>query len=123
MLPENKEQGWHSLSFNTSYALFLDYSFRKDGKGLLVGPSVFVYNNAVQYGSDQKPVSFRTIYPNIRIGYALFPFKKLGLYVTPWLNVGKEFSLSHKKQRDGADFKLSDVKYIGAVHIGYRYTF
>ncbi|MCE7072588.1 hypothetical protein LZG74_19895 [Dyadobacter sp. CY327] len=123
MKTENRDQGFRNLKFKNSYALFVDYALRKNGKGLLFGPSVFLYNNTVQHDDATKSTCFQTIYPNFRVGYTLFPIKKIGLYVTPWVNAGKEVNLDKRNQIGDVEFKTAKVKFIAALHIGYRFSF
>ncbi|WP_345244658.1 hypothetical protein [Nibrella saemangeumensis] len=119
----NKELGWRNLRFSPSYALFVDYSLRQSGRGLFFGPAVFLYNNYVTLSTTGQRVDFRTAYPNVRIGYTIFPFKRSNLYITPWFNIGKEIQMGSNAARPEPTYQLSPVKYIMAVHLGYRFKF
>ncbi len=119
----NRKNGWGDLRFTCSNALFVDYHFKQTGKGLFVGPSVFTYNNKVTNMNTGQAVAFKTIYPNLRVGYTWYPFKNLDLYAAPWLNVGKEFMVGNTNKFAGTAFQLDKFKYILALHIGYKYSF
>ena len=117
---ENTANGWSDLQFRSSNALFIDYSLRSDGRGFFFGPSVFVYNNKVSHEPSDHEYSFRSIYPNMRLGYTWFPFKQNGFYVSPWLNLGSEMVLGDASFKDAPKYVPSSFKYIVAVHLGYR---
>jgi hypothetical protein len=119
----NKSRGWTDLKFRCSNALFVDYHIKPSRKGLFFGPSVFSYKNEVKNSTTNQTISFRTIYPNVRVGYNWFPFKKLDLYLSPWINVGKEFSIDKNNISKGIEYSTAQVKYVAALHIGYNYRF
>jgi len=119
----NRNNGWKDVRFSCSKALFVDYHFKANGKGLFVGPSVFTYNSQAGNTSTGKTSSFKTVYPNLRVGYTWFPFKKTNLYVVPWLNMGKEFMVNHTDAAAGPRYQADNFKYILALHIGYKYSF
>lgn len=119
----NRENGWKDLKFVFSKALFVDYYLKSSGKGLFVGPSVFMYNNEAMNLNAGKKIAFKTVYPNLRVGYTWYPFRRLNLYATPWLNIGKEFRTSHSDQFEGTAYRTEKFKYIPALHLGYRYSF
>lgn len=116
----NRDAGWSDLHFAPSQALFVDYSLRHDGRGFFFGPSVFLYDNRVTHEGSGTDLAFRSIYPNVRIGYTWFPFKKADLYVTPWLNLGSEIAMGPTQINDGPTYEVAGFKYIAAVHLGYR---
>ena len=116
----NRDAGWSDLHFAASNALFVDYTLREDGRGLFVGPSVFFYDNRVAHAESGTALAFRSIYPNIRFGYTWFPFRKAGLYLAPWLNLGSEVALDPTQVSDGPAYTVAGFKYIAAVHLGYR---
>ncbi len=119
----NKQNGWSQLRFGCSKALFVDYHFRKNGKGFFAGPSLFTYNSSITNTLSGKTSAFKSVYPNLRIGYTWFPFKKLNLYAVPWLNMGKEFMVNTTDAAAGVAYQPDKFKYILALHIGYRYSF
>jgi len=119
----NRKNGWKELKFTCSKALFVDYHFKQSGKGLFVGPSVFFYNSTATNTNTQQTVSFTTVYPNLRIGYSWYPFRKLNLYATPWINIGKEFMTGNTNKFTGSPYQTDNFKYILALHIGYKYSF
>jgi len=119
----NRENGWKDVKFIFSKAIFIDYHFKSSGKGLFVGPSLFVYNIEAMNTVAGRTVSFKTAYPNFRIGYTWYPFRKLNLYLTPWLNMGKEFRTGKSDQFEGTAYQPEKFKYIPALHLGYCYSF
>ncbi len=123
MAKTNRNAGFKNQRIEPSYALFVDYFLRNNREGLHIGPSVFYYNKTVEMDRLNGTVDFSSIYPNIRVGYVIRPFKKAGLYFDPWLNFGKEVQLNGQDQIGSAKYKLNDISYIVALHIGYRFTF
>lgn len=119
----NKEAGWSDLHFRPSQALFVDYSFSGTGRGFFAGPSVFLYNNEVTHAPTGEVRTFRSIYPNLRVGYTWFPFKKAGLYLSPWVNLGRETIIGAPASSEAPEYEMTDIKYIAAIHLGYRCTF
>ncbi|MBK8498711.1 MAG: hypothetical protein IPL52_07810 [Flavobacteriales bacterium] len=119
----NKEAGWNDLHFRPSHALFVDYDFSGTGRGFFAGPSVFLYNNEVTHGPTGELRTFTSIYPNVRLGYTWFPFKKAGLYLSPWVNLGRETILGDQAESEAPDYVMADIKYIAALHMGYRCSF
>lgn len=119
----NYNNGFRNLKIETSYAVFTDYFIRKDRTGFYAGPSVFYYNKSVSHIDYNQSTSFNSIYVNMRAGYVYKPFKNLGLYVNPWINVGKEFINGTGNKIKDKTFKPSDISYIAALHIGYQHTF
>ncbi len=119
----NRDAGWGSLHFRPSYALFVDYNFTGTGRGFFAGPSVFLYNNEVTHEPTGEVRSFTSIYPNVRVGYTWFPFKKAGFYLSPWVNLGRETIMGKPEASDAPDYPMEDLKYIAAIHLGYRCTF
>lgn len=123
MAKTNRDAGFENQKIEPSYALFADYFFRNNREGLHIGPSVFYYNKTVEMRGISETADFSSIYPNVRVGYMIRPFKNAGLYVDPWLNFGKEFKINGQDRLESAKYKLNDVSYIVALHIGYRFTF
>ncbi len=119
----NREAGWSDLEFHRSHALFVDYSFRTDGRGFYCGPSVFLYDNEVTHAPSGTTQRFKSIYPNVRLGYTWFPLKRAGLYLSPWVNVGSEMPLNEDPATEGPQYEVAGFKYVVALHVGYRYTF
>jgi hypothetical protein len=119
----NYDRGFRNLKINTSYAFFTDYFLKPDKSGLYFGPSVFLYSKTVELNSSDEVANFKSIYPNVRIGYVYKPFKKVGFYLNPWFNVGKEFVLDNKNYIEGEEFSSSKLTYIIAIHLGYQFTF
>lgn len=119
----NYENGFRDLKIETSFAVFTDYYLKSNRTGLHFGPSAFFYSKTVGSKFDTERLGFKSIYPNLRIGYVYKPFKKLGLYFDPWFNVGKEFVLNRTNARDGAMYATDKFSYIIALHIGYQFVF
>ena len=119
----NRDAGWTALHFRASEALFVDYDFSGKGRGFFAGPSVFLYNNEVTYEPTGEVRSFTSIYPNVRVGYTWFPFKKAGFYLSPWVNVGREIITGEQEASEAPEYMMEDAKYIAAIHLGYRCTF
>jgi len=120
---ENYEKGFRNLQLNRSYAFFGDYFFKSNRSGFHFGPSVFLYDKSVELNSSVMTTSFKSIYPNARIGYVYKPFKNLGFYLNPWINVGKEFSLDDKNRIGNNVHSFKNINYILALHFGYGVNF
>lgn len=118
----NKEAGWSTLHYRPSQALFVDYIFSGTGRGFFAGPSVFLYNNEVTHEPTGEVRSFTSIYPNVRLGYTWFPFKNAGLYLSPWVNLGRETMVGAQASSEAPEYRMGDIKYIAAIHLGYRCT-
>lgn len=119
----NYEKGFRDLKLETSYALFVDYFLKANRTGFHAGPSMFFYSKSVGNQFDTGRQSFSSIYPNLRVGYLYKPFKKSGLYLNPWFNVGKEWVTKRENASHGAEFVPEKLMYILALHVGYRVTF
>lgn len=117
---ENRDAGWSDLRLAPSFAVFADRTFREDGRGFYFGPSVFLYDNRVTHAPSGTALAFRSIYPNIRLGYTWFPFRGAQFYFSPWLNVGTELALDATGTDEVPAYELENVKYIVALHLGYR---
>jgi hypothetical protein len=122
MAEANKEKGWTDMKIETSYAAFVEFYLNQERKGFYFGPSVFLYNKSVELETTASRAEFSTIYPNIRVGYIWYPFKKLDLYLNPWLNMGSEINLDDKNQLNGIEFEPNKLNYILALHIGYSFN-
>lgn len=123
MSKANYKAGFRDLTIETSFALFGDYFLRSDHNGFHFGPSVFIYSKSVGSTFTKERTSFRSVYPNMRVGYVYTPFKKLGFYINPWINAGKEAKITGSDQIDGRTYTLAKCSYIAAVHVGYRHRF
>lgn len=123
MSRENYNKGLRDLKMETSYALFTDYFLRSNRTGFHFGPSVFLYSKSVGALNSAERISFKSAYPNVRVGYVYKPFKKLGFYLNPWLNFGKELVLGENKGNEGMDYSPESFSYILALHFGYRVDF
>ncbi len=123
MMDVNKEAGWRNARIGPSQALFVDYSITGNGEGLFFGPSVFLYHRSVTHEPAGTICSFTTAYPNLRAGWTWFPFKHAGLYVSPWVNVGREIMVSGQPHAEAPVYALPDYSCIVAVHLGYRCRF
>ena len=121
MSKSNYEKGFRNMKINTSYALFVDYFIKPDKSGFHVGPSVFFYSKSVAANFSAATANFKTIYPNIRAGYVYRPFKKIGFYINPWLNFGKEFVSGNNNSVGGKEFS-TNTSYVAAIHFGYQVT-
>ena len=108
------------MKLETSYAAFAEFYLNEEKKGIYFGPSIFWYNKRVELEAINTPTTFSTIYPNIRAGYIWYPFKKLDLYLNPWLNIGSEINLDKDNQLNGVEFEPNKFNYIVALHIGYK---
>lgn len=117
----NKENGWTDLRLEPSYAIFLEYYLNNQQKGFYFGPSIFLYNKSVSLKTANKRVSFSTIYPNLRVGYIWYPFRKIDLYINPWLNLGSEINIDKKYFLNDVEFLPNKFNYVVAVHIGYSF--
>ena len=120
MMETNANNGWKDMKIETSYAAFAEFYLKEERKGFYFGPSVFWYNKSVELEAISSPATFSTIYPNIRAGYIWYPFKKLDLYLNPWLNIGSEINLDKNNQLNGVEFEPNKFNYIVALHIGYK---
>ena len=120
MTKTNKNNGWKDMKIERSYAAFAEYYLNEEKRGFYFGPSVFWYNKSVELEAINNRTKLSTIYPNIRAGYIWYPFKKLDLYLNPWLNIGSEINLDKKNQLNGVEFVPNKLKYIVALHIGYK---
>jgi len=120
MTDTNKNRGWKDMKLETSYAAFAEFYLNEEKKGIYFGPSIFWYNKSVELEAINTPTTFSTIYPNIRAGYIWYPFKKLDLYLNPWLNIGSEINLDKNNQLNGVEFEPNKFNYIVALHIGYK---
>lgn len=123
MSKPNFEKGFRNMKLNTSYAFFADYFIRHDRRGFHFGPSAFLYSKSVGSNSSADVANFKSIYPNIRLGYMYKPFKKSGFYINPWFNLGKEFALDNNNSIEGNEFSSNAISYIIAIHFGYQITF
>ncbi len=119
MIKNNKDKGWTDMKLKTSYAVFVEFYLNEKRKGFYFGPSLFWYNKSVELETINHRTKFSSIYPNIRAGYVWYPFKKIGLYLNPWLNIGSEINLDNKNQLNGIEFEPNKFSYIVALHIGY----
>lgn len=119
----NYEKGLRDLKIETSYALFFDYFLKANRTGFHAGPSVFFYSKSVGNNFDAARQNLNSIYPNLRVGYVYKPFRKSGLYLNPWLNLGKEMVTKRDKASHGAAFVPDKWMYILALHVGYRVEF
>jgi hypothetical protein len=119
----NFEKRFRDLHIETSYAGFVDYFLNEKRTGWHVGPSLFLYKKSVGLESNLQRATFHTFYPNIRIGYVYQPFRKIGLYLNPWINLGSERNLDKGNSIEGVTFKANTIHYIMALHIGYKLNF
>lgn len=123
MSKPNFNAGFRDLRIETSFAFFADYFLRDDRNGFHFGPSVFVYSKSVGHELTSERTAFRSIYPNVRAGYVYTPFKKLGFYINPWINAGREMKITGSDILEGHTFAAPKCSYIMAVHVGYRHRF
>lgn len=123
MSKTNYAKGWRNLHMETSYAGFVDYFFTKQRTGFHLGPSLFLYKKSVSLERHAQRATFHTLYPNLRIGYLYQPFRKIGLYLNPWINVGSERNLDKNNTLEGVTFSANKIQYIMALHIGYQLNF
>ena len=123
MSKANIDKGWKDLRFETSYALFIEYYPSKQRKGFLFGISTFLYNKSATLSSLNNRASFSTIYPNIRLSYIYYPFKKIKLYLNPWISVGAEIKIDNENILNGVSFSPNVFHYIIALHLGYGFNF
>ncbi len=123
MSKSNYEKGFRDLKIETSYALFIDYFINSKRTGFHAGPSVFFYSKSVASNFDATRQGFKSIYPNLRIGYLYKPFKKSGLYLDPWFNIGKEIVTNRNDVPQGDNFIPDRFSYILAIHVGYQFLF
>ncbi len=120
MSAANKDNGFKDVKLETSYAVFVDYFIAEDRTGFHFGPSVFLYSKTVGKNETSDRASFKSIYPNVRVGYLYQPFEGIGLYVNPWVNIGKEIFLGENNRVGTTEFVPNDISYIAAIHIGYQ---
>jgi hypothetical protein len=123
MSKTNYQKGWRDMEIETSYAIFVDYFLTAKRTGFHAGPSLFLYKKSAGLETSLHRTTFHTLYPNIRIGYVYMPFKKIGLYLNPWLSVGSERNIDSKNTLDGVAFSANKFQYIMALHIGYHLNF
>jgi hypothetical protein len=121
MLKQNRDAGWKNMKLRTSYAFFTDFYLKEGQRGLHYGPSVFFYNKSASLGSAGEEISFSTVYPNVRVGYIWYPFKKANLYLNPWFNVGSEINVDQKNHIGNKEFKPNSFNYVVALHVGYAF--
>lgn len=119
----NKDQGWESMQIETSYAVFVKYHLNENRKGFYFGPAFFWYNKSVMYSQTEERIDFTNVYPNVVAGYNWYPFKKIGLYLNPWLSLGSELNIDDKNTLNGVEFIPNSFNYILALHIGYSIQF
>jgi hypothetical protein len=120
---ENYDNGFRDVELKTSYALFADYFLKANRTGFHFGPSAFLYNKTVGMEESAEEMNFKSVYPNIRVGYLFHPFSGSGFYLNPWVNFGKEFIIDGDKSVNGVQYSTSGLSYIVAIHLGYRVTF
>ncbi|MCU0360914.1 MAG: hypothetical protein MUF75_09390 [Bacteroidia bacterium] len=123
MSKENYDKGFRDLKLETSYALFADYFIRPDRQGWHFGASTFFYSKSVGMDDSAERTAFKSIYPNLRIGYMYKPFKSSGFYINPWLNFGKELVTSGSTALNGVNYGMSNCSYVLALHLGYQLSF
>lgn len=123
MTTVNREKGWTDQKFETSFAAFTDYFIRKNKTGFHFGPSLFLYRKSIGMTGSSERIRFSSLYPNLRIGYVCQPFKKLDLYLNPWINFGKEWISSGKTNLGETSFTIPRFQYIIALHLGYYIRF
>lgn len=114
----NKQNGFIEMKIERSYAAFAEFYFKKTRKGFYAGPSFFYYNKSVGMKNTNERTQFKTIYPNVRLGYVWYPFKKVNLYINPWFNIGSEYRMD-SNTLNGIEFKPNKPNFIFAVHLGY----
>lgn len=119
MKKTNRDNGWANLKLKTSYAAFVEFYRNKKRKGFYFGPSVFFYNKSVELETFNQRTEFSSIYPNLRVGYVWYPFKKVEFYLNPWINLGSEINIDNKNQLNGIEFEPNTFNYIIALHVGY----
>ncbi|MFN8143382.1 MAG: hypothetical protein U0073_03085 [Bacteroidia bacterium] len=123
MSKSNFDKGFRDLKLETSFAVFADYFFRPDRKGLHFGPSVFFYSKSVGHLNSTERIHFNSRYPNLRAGYVFKPFKNVGFYLNPWVNFGKEFGENSNAKSETLKFTQDKFSYIVAIHFGYAVNF
>lgn len=123
MSKANYEKGWRDLHIERSYAGFVDYFLNNKRTGFHFGPSLFLYKKSAGLAGSLQRTTFHTLYPNIRIGYVYQPFRKIGLYVNPWVNLGSERNLDKNNTLEHVSFSANKLQYIMALHIGYHVNF
>ncbi len=120
MIKANKDKGFANLKLEPSYALFIEYYLNKQRKRFFFGPSIFLYNKSVSHIPTNERISFRTIYPNFRVGYTWYPFRKINLYIAPWLNIGSEINIDKKNKINNSEFTPNKFSYVVAIHPKFR---
>ena len=123
MIKVNKDKGFTNLKLEPSYALFVEYYLNNQRKGFFFGPSIFLYNKSVSYIPTNERISFSTIYPNFRVGYTWYPFRKINLYIAPWLNIGSEINIDKENNVNNSEFTPNKFSYVVAIHLGYSLKF
>lgn len=123
MSKTNYNNGFRDLTIKNSYALFIDYFLKDDRTGLHFGPSVFLYSRSVGLPDNIERTNFKSIYPNLRVGYVYKPFKRSGFYLNPWVNFGKEIVLTNNDFLNKVEYSITGFSYILAVHLGYKVSF
>jgi len=119
MSKQNKEKGWSNLRLETSYAIFAEFYLKNNRRGFYFGPSVFLYRKSVQLNSANERTKFKSLYPNLRAGYIWYPFKKVNVYLNPWVNIGSEINIDTKNRFGEVHYEANKLNYIAALHIGY----
>lgn len=120
---ENYDKDFRDVKLNTSYALFADYFLKSNHTGFHFGPSAFFYSKTVGLNESTSILDFKSVYPNIRVGYVYKPFAKSGFYLNPWFNVGKEFIVDGSSIIEGKHYSTGGISYIVAIHLGYKVEF
>ena len=123
MQKSNFEKGFRDVKINTSYALFADYFLSDNRSGFHLGPSVFYYSKTIGINARKEAMNFKSIYPNLRVGYVYKPFRNSGFYLNPWVNVGKEIITSGQNYIAENEFSIDKFSYIVAIHFGYQVLF
>ncbi|MCA0366219.1 MAG: hypothetical protein LCH67_19435 [Bacteroidetes bacterium] len=122
MRKSNQKKHFTNLKFGPSFAIFSEYYFKNIKTGFYAGPAIFLYNNSVSMLQKTEIAKFKTLYPNIRLGYLWYPSKKTGFYLNPWFNVGSEINLDNKNQIEDINFEPHRLNYVLALHLGYTFN-
>ncbi len=120
---ENYDNGFRDVKLNTCYAFFADYFLRSNRTGFHFGPSAFYYSKTIGMEETNSKMNFKSIYPNVRVGYLFHPFCGKGFYLNPWVNFGKEIIVDGDESLSGINYSTKGMSYIVAIHLGYRVTF
>jgi hypothetical protein len=120
MSVSNTDKGFKDVKIETSFALFADYFLDEDRTGLHFGPSVFLYSKSVGKKETYDRARFKSIYPNVRVGYLYQPFETVGLYINPWINFGTEIMLDENGRIGTTEFEPNAISYVAAIHVGYQ---